>query len=66
MCVCVCAALRPAHQVRKLDFAVWMCAFISTMFLGIEIGIAISIGAAAGLDGPWTLCVCYPTCRIVV
>jgi MFS superfamily sulfate permease-like transporter len=33
-------------QVRKLDWCVWMCSFISTMFLGVEIGLAISIGLA--------------------
>jgi hypothetical protein len=33
-------------QVRKLDWCVWMCSFLSTMFLGVEIGLAISIGLA--------------------
>jgi hypothetical protein len=56
VCVCagVCACVRATHpaQVRKLDFAVWMCSFLSTMFLGIEIGVAISIGAA-GATARW-------------
>lgn len=38
LCVCL--------QVRKLDWCVWMCSFLSTMFLGVEIGLAISIGLA--------------------
>jgi sulfate transporter 4 len=32
--------------VRKLDWLVWMTSFCSTMFLGVEIGLAISIGLA--------------------
>lgn len=28
------------------DFAVWMVAFVSTLFLGIELGLAVSIGLA--------------------
>jgi hypothetical protein len=33
-------------QVRKLDWFVWMTSFLSTMFLGVEMGLAISIGLA--------------------
>jgi hypothetical protein len=33
-------------QVRKLDWVVWMTSFLSTMFLGVEMGLAISIGLA--------------------
>ncbi|WIA34220.1 hypothetical protein OEZ86_012573 [Tetradesmus obliquus] len=33
-------------KVRKLDWLVWMTSFCSTMFLGVEIGLAISIGLA--------------------
>jgi hypothetical protein len=31
-------------QVRKLDWVVWMTSFLSTMFLGVEISLAISFG----------------------
>jgi MFS superfamily sulfate permease-like transporter len=33
-------------RVRKLDWAVWMAAFLGTLFLSVEIGLAISIGLA--------------------
>lgn len=33
-------------QVRKLDWLVWMTSCISTMVLGVETGLAISIGLA--------------------
>jgi MFS superfamily sulfate permease-like transporter len=33
-------------QVHKLDWLVWMTSFLSTMFLGVEVGLAISIGLA--------------------
>eukprot|EP00775_Hariotina_reticulata_P010081 gene10081-10236_t len=33
-------------KVHKLDWLVWMTSFLSTMFLGVEIGLAISIGLA--------------------
>jgi sulfate transporter 4 len=33
-------------QTNLRDFAVWICAFICTLFLGIEMGLGISIGLA--------------------
>lgn len=36
----------PRPQVRKLDWLVWMASLGCTMFLGVEVGLAISIGLA--------------------
>jgi sulfate transporter 4 len=33
-------------NLRKLDLAVWLASFLGTMFAGVEIGLAISIGLA--------------------
>ncbi|KAF8066266.1 SULTR2 [Scenedesmus sp. PABB004] len=33
-------------RVRKLDWLVWMTSCVTTMFLGVEVGLAISIGLA--------------------
>jgi sulfate transporter 4 len=33
-------------HLRKLDLAVWLASFLGTMFAGVEIGLAISIGLA--------------------
>lgn len=33
-------------QVRKLDFLVWFISLCSTMFLGVKVGLAVSIGLA--------------------
>lgn len=31
-------------RVHRFDFAVWMAAFIGTLFLGVELGLGISVG----------------------
>jgi len=31
-------------KVHKFDFGVWMCAFLGTLFLGVELGLGISVG----------------------
>jgi sulfate transporter 4 len=33
-------------KVNKFDFAVWMFAFLGSLFLGVEIGLAISVGVS--------------------
>lgn len=33
-------------RVHKFDFGVWMVAFLGTMFLGVEIGLAIAVGVS--------------------
>lgn len=35
-----------ASQVQLRDFLVWLTAFICTLFLGVELGLAIAIGLA--------------------
>jgi sulfate transporter 4 len=37
---------RCCEQVSKKDFIVWIVAFFGTLFLGVELGLAISIGLA--------------------
>jgi len=34
------------YKVHKFDFAVWVIAFLGTMFLGVEIGLAIAVGVS--------------------
>lgn len=36
----------PSVQVNKLDWIIWMASFLGTLFISIEIGLAISIGLA--------------------
>jgi hypothetical protein len=36
----------PPLQVNKLDLLVWLAAFFGVLFIGVEIGLAISIGLA--------------------
>jgi sulfate transporter 4 len=31
-------------RVHKFDFSVWMCAFLGTLFLGVEMGLGLSVG----------------------
>lgn len=31
-------------KVHKFDFSVWMCSFIGTLFLGVELGLGIAVG----------------------
>jgi sulfate transporter 4 len=38
--------LLPPPQTHLLDFAVWLVAFLATLFLGIELGLAAAIGLA--------------------
>ena len=33
-------------RVHKFDFVVWMTAFLGTLFLGVEIGLAIAVGVS--------------------
>lgn len=40
-CTSACSA-----QVNKLDWLVWMTSAISTVVLGVEVGLTISIGLA--------------------
>jgi hypothetical protein len=35
-----------ARQVRKQDFAVWVTSFVGTLLLGVQLGLAIAIGAS--------------------
>lgn len=32
------------YRVKKVDFVLWMAAFLGTLFLGVEIGIVMSVG----------------------
>lgn len=41
---CTCPA--PWVQVSKKDFLVWMASFLGTIFIGVEIGLGISVGLA--------------------
>jgi len=34
------------YRVHKFDFSVWVAAFLGTMFLGVEIGLAIAVGVS--------------------
>jgi sulfate transporter 4 len=31
-------------RVHKFDFSVWLCAFLGTLFLGVELGLGLSVG----------------------
>ena len=35
-----------AMQINKLDWVVWMTSFLGTVFLGVEVGLSLSIGLA--------------------
>lgn len=43
------AEARFLFKANFLDFLVWMAAFLGTVFLGVEIGLAIAIGLAVVL-----------------
>jgi MFS superfamily sulfate permease-like transporter len=38
--------VHPPFQTHLRDFAVWLVAFLATLFLGIELGLAAAIGLA--------------------
>jgi sulfate transporter 4 len=40
------AAAASSPQTHLRDFAVWLVAFLATLFLGIELGLAAAIGLA--------------------